>query len=210
MKFTRVAAVVGMVLAAGVVSACAARSPIGKARVGALVFSRAAHDVKLAEDQLFAANLPEYDKAKHQAVQQKVRAVLVAAVAYDDAAKQLKPGDSKPQAVIDAGNALVVAVTELSKSIPKLGGAERALVAVVAGLQSSIATYLATPMNAEMPFQGVFGLVGLLLGLIQQGRIEVDALKELLKKSGATDDEIDAAAGVVRQDIADIDSEQAK
>lgn len=211
----RVCSLFAAVTLALVVGACA--SARSTARAGAVTFSHLAHDVKVTDDQVYAAKIPGYDQAAHLKVQQGIRKVLVAASAYDSAVHDW-PADAKAtDAVIASQKALNDALTELTQVIPGLAAVHeplnRAIAALKAALGSqSVEARIGAVTLAGLPGGDAAGFLALLqlgLGLFTAGKMTFADLAGFLKAKGATDEELEAAKALVDADIAAIDADAA-
>lgn len=202
-----------MALLVFIAAACA--SARGAARSGAVTFSHLAHDVKVTEDQVYAAKIPGYDQAAHRKVQGGIRKVLVAASAYDSAVHDWPANATATAAVIASQKALNEALTELAQAIPAVAAVRDPLNRAIAALKAALATQSVLVQgpgvkSAQLPGGGVLSylaLLQILIGLFQAGKMTFSDLAGFLKAKGATDEELEAAKALVDADIAAIDAE---
>ena len=193
-----------------VISACASRTPAEQARVGAVAYSKLVHDIVVAEQTVYASKPTDYSEARHLQVRQRIRTLAVSAVVYDDVAVAIHDGMKLPAALANAQIAVANALTDLSSELPQVAAWKAPIDAAIRILRALIPASAFTSSPSVLGAQVVppiFGLIALLLQLVGQGRIAAMDLVALFRKKGVTDDEINAAKGVLLDDIADIDEE---
>jgi hypothetical protein len=214
-RSVRIGSLVTAVTLALVVGACA--SARNTARAGAVTFSHLAHDVKVTEDQVYAAKIPGYDRAAHMKVQQGIRKVLVVASAYDSAVHDW-PADAKAtDAVIASQKALNAALDELTQVLPGAAAVREPLNRAIAALRAALGAQLVEARLGPVQTAGLVGgdavgflmLLQLGIGLFTAGKMTFSDLSGFLKAKGATDEELEAAKALVDADIAAIDAEAA-
>lgn len=197
-------AVVALALALAPSAACAAKGARNQARVGALTMTEALVAIDRAEITVSEAGIPQYTTDARDRVGLAIGKVARFVAAYTVAVEDWdQDGTTVPQAVLDADKGLRGAVDELEKALPVIAAIRdplsRALNALKALIpsppQSVIEGSEPDVVIAQLP-PGVMlfmTLMNLLSKMLGDGRLTIDRIKALLKKEGATDEELDAA-----------------
>ena len=187
-----------IVIAAGS-AACAARGPRNQARVGALAVGDLVIAVSQAERSMYQTKV--YDPPAHEKLDAAIAKALFAARGYERAVKAWPTDTPAPEAVDKAKAGLLAALSDVEQVIPAVAAARdplmRALAAVRAALASPGAELLhgVTPQHAQLPpgeLMAFLALMNLFGSLLQSGRTTVARLKDVLRKEGASDAELDA------------------
>jgi hypothetical protein len=179
--------------------ACAAKGVRNQTRVGALTVGEAALAINQTEQRLAAASVPGYDVAAQKAVSAGVLQVLLAARAYERAAKAYPESGSPSDQVAQAKVGIIHALDDLAAAVPAVTAVREPLLRAIDALRvlltpSADAGSLPVVRAQALPPQvtALFALANLFVGLLSSGRSSVAKLKELLQREGATDEELDA------------------
>lgn len=191
---------------AGIV-ACAAKGVRNQTRVAALGVVDAAVAVSQAESELYASSV--YAKDTHDTLVEGKLKILYAAQSFERAAKSIPDGsNSLPVAVEKARIDVLRAVESFEKLVPAVGAAKGqidvALQALRAALTRQAMLSAPAPVSAQMPGGGAYALLAMatmIARLAQSSRTLFGELRLLLKKAGATDEELDAAGVKVDAEI---------
>jgi hypothetical protein len=190
-------AVVALTLAIG---ACGAKTYRDQARVGAKGVGELALAIDKQERDLYAANLPGYDKAAHLKVGDGIYKMLVAVQAYERAAKQLPESGASPTATVDAAKmSALAALDSLVAILPQIAGIRDPLLRAVAAVRAALAPPQArltqdTPVQQSGAPYGGSALIWaeFITAAIAGGRITFEAIKGFFKSQGVSDEELDA------------------
>jgi hypothetical protein len=197
---------VALALAVG----CAARGPRAHAQVGALALTDLAVDLSQAEQTLYAASVPGYTKADHDAVGRRILQVLYATRGYERAAAAWPAGAPKPENVTQAGLAISLALDDLAHVIPAIAGVRDQLNRAITALRAALASLQVdgrhdAPIQAQLPGGGLIGLLALvqvLAKLLSEGKTTVADFRGWLEKEGATPADFVAADAAISSEIA--------
>jgi hypothetical protein len=192
------AAVAGLALT---VIACGAKTYRDQARVGAKSIGELALAIDKQERDLYAANLPGYDKAAHLKVGDGVYKLLVAVQAYERAAKQLPESGATPTATVEAAKmSALAALDSLVTIIPQLEAVRDPLLRAIAAVRAALMppqarlTQDLQPLQSSMPIGGGDALIWaeFITAAIGAGRITFEGIKGFFKSHGVSDEELDA------------------
>lgn len=198
-------------------AACAAKTPLAKAQVGALTVGQIVLDIRDAERQVYAGKLPQYGATEHRAVLEQIVNLEYAARGYERAVAAWPPGQSIPQAVITAKAGLNAALADLQKALPAVQAVRdpmnRAIAALVAWLADPKQARLTARPSvsfSELPLAALLAAMQLVANLLNSGRTAWSRLREFLQKEGATPEELAAIDAKLTTAIAEDEAELAR
>lgn len=192
--------VVMMVTALAFTAACGAKTYRDKARVGAKAVGELALAIDKQERDLYAANLPGYDKAAHLKVGDGIYKMIVAVQAYERAAKELPQGSATPVQKVEAAKlSALAALDSLVAIIPEVSNVREPLLRAIAAVRAALMPPTARltqgyPVSqSSAPFGGdALIWAEFITAALSAGRITVEALKGFFKGQGVSDEELDA------------------
>lgn len=196
--------------------ACAARGARNKTRVAALGVTDAAISLSQAESNLHAANI--LNDQQHRTLDGPITRSLYAARAFERAARQWPESTKTLPADVDAARlAILAALSDVEKAVPAAANAHDAIVTAIEAVRAAVrlafpnvqqARFEAgSPIHAEIPLDpaGLIALIQIGIGLVDAGKTTFDRLRsgirDLLKREGATDEELDAGDARLSSEI---------